>query len=400
MKAFVIKILISFAVFFGLISILEFGFYLRSSNAPAPIASRDSDSQSGPRVLLIGDSVMGFLAEPKTLANEIQSAWTRIQPGAMFSEIARPGLLTSEALEALPSKLNSFRPDVAIVMIGRSDFGRDGESELALLAWISKLHVGRFARLLMRDASARFYEFRSRTASDVKPADPVDRHDQLFNPPWKLYGELKYKEAIPLFEQALKEKPQYENGIRALYHSYVQASEFARGIDFFKNLRETSRHRSLLEVYVASLRIRNGEDRQKVALSLESIEGARLAFKTRMWFLKSQNDDQEFRRLLETVTVAENAPRVPKAARGIVKIAEELKTAGVRTVFLSYPTDHVDQLKKELSSVPDVRVYDLRTWILESPPPTSLYIEEDIEHMTQLATPIVANQLVEAERTR
>lgn len=396
MKAFVFKIFASILILAALISILEFGFYLRASGADEP--KTDEAKGGGRRVLLIGDSVLGVLGESKTLANEIRSAWLRIEPGATFDEINKSGLLTDEAVQALPEKLKSFKPDIALIMIGRSDYGREGEADSAWLVWISKLRVGRFARLLIRDFEGRIHVLLTKgtSAAPSTNSETISRHDQLFAPPWKLYGELKYDEATPLFETALREKPQYENGIRALYLCYIKTGEFKRGVEFFKELQTSSRHRSLLDVYVASLRIRSGEDRTKIKLSLDSIEGARLAFKTRMWFLMSQNDDREFRRLLETLTVAENAPRIEKAVRGIQRIASDLTDAGVKTVFLSYPTDHVDQLRSELKGFESVRVLDTRSYVLQAPPPTYLYIEEDIEHLTQVATPLVASQIVDA----
>lgn len=389
MKTFAIKTIVSMIALVGLVAFVEFGFELRSWLVPSPQVVPSGSE----RILVIGDSVTGFLSGPGTLANEIRSQWNEDGSKASFDEITRPGLLTEEVLSRLPEKIESFRPTRAIVMIGRSDFGR-AESQNPFFKKLSNLHVGRFLAMIGRDLKMKWIRRQSAPALSESGRRGKSRHEQIFDPPWKLYGELAYSEAIPLFEAALTESPNYENGIRALYQCYVEAADFARGVEFFRGLERVSRQKSLLEVFIAALRIRGGEDPARVGLSLDSIEGARLSFKTRMWFLFRQKNDSEFRRLLAGMTVAENAPRVPKAVQGLREIAEILRDSEVQTVFLSYPTDHVDQLRQELEGIDGIQTYDLRSWLLEAPVPTYRYFEEDIEHLSGVGARAMAARLV------
>ncbi len=398
MRYLVRALLIPIVVLVAIATILELGLYLRSKVEPtlsAPIGSNGEERVT--RVLLIGDSILGFLGLPETVAGRILtlSQSSGVQRNGVryeFDEISKTAQLTSEALSALPSRLKTFRPDIVVMMVGKSDFAA---GPATLPNWVLNLRISKLFLVAMSDMGLRW---RGLAATPQLKSS----HDLAFDPAWSLYGERRYKDAIPLFENALRAHPHYETGIRGLYHCYLQGENYQSGALFFRELSTHSRKRDLLRILADSLDLqvkKSSVAEREILLNrlnstLRESKDQRAALKAELWLLKQRDlRSKEFAAKLSQMTVSQSSTILPKTLENLKRVFAMIGDSGARTVFVQYPTDHASALTEPLGPVgPHVTIVDSKTWLLGENAPQ--LVDDDIEHVTPEGADVLAHEIV------
>ncbi len=356
------------------------------------------------RYLLVGDSILGQLADPSTIAFQFATALnTQLKNEAAITELTEPGQTLFSAQSKLAAMLDREKPGTVVIMLGKSDWSR-ADSAAVLPSWLSALQIHNVLSIVKTDLGRKFRYWLWKTDRRAVPHG--------FDLAWDLYSYGRYRDAIPIFERELLREPEYQRGIRALYHCYYQEGLFSQGKSYLERLASNSPETSLLlRLFALNLQfeadLKLGTDsqvsEQLVRRHLESMPVSRETLKLKMRTLQNTHRPQEFYSLLEKITAAESSGLPPIGRQALQKIINDCLARAVRVVVLQYPTDNANSLAETLSSFGDkITVVDTRNWLLTNSRPEQLLglINEDMEHVTKNGAQILGQKLAEfiAER--
>ncbi len=369
---------------------IEVGFGLRALSTD--LLSSSTNQNVSTRVLLIGDSILGFKDEPGTIAGQFKRLVLESRKDVAFSEISRPGQTSSEVLRGLRARLQEFRPTVTVIMLGKSDYAAASNSS----DWITNLRTYQLAKAALEDLRTRYS-----SAILLQPKTPAN--DLVFDPIWKKQKAKEYEELIPMLEAALNIHPDYENGIRLIYFTYLREKEFSRGEKFLTALAAKSKHADLAITLGTLLRYEfsqgDPQTRARVIADLEAYlaksKDHRGALKAGLWLQKKNGDAKKFSRLLTGMQPANSHRLLNSTASNLRAIAEASLSFGSSVVVVQYPTDHIEVLQAVFHDRLDqVTFLEARKWITDGTSEEVMgNVDDDIEHVSGSGAELVATKL-------
>lgn len=374
-----------------LAAVTEVALVLRSKLLDHEVAE---NSTTGFRVLMIGDSVLGFInQEPKGLAGRLKAA---APVGIVISEISAPALLTRPLAERSAALASVTKPDLVIVMVGKSDYDAAlTESPEGL----QNLRTVRLVRFVWGDLKLRYKRW---TALE----ELRNSRKQRLAAAWAAYAKLDCVTAIPIFAGLLDERhdsPTDEPNGRAIYDCYLRENAYADGAKFFSDLASKSQDGSVFRMYAGSLKIQGGANdpkiRKEAHLEIEQAVATgepRSAFKTRLWLAKTDHNAVLFASILKNMRASDSAVMNRRTIENIRTVIGAFVDQNIHVILMQYPTDHIDVWKTNFAEFGDkVSFISLREWLLEQPVNEIMFdIDDDIEHLTPAGADKLAPRLL------
>lgn len=388
------KIILLLIIVFASLLAIEFGLRLRSpiGEIAGVRALPKLNSPGGKRVLFVADSVFGFLNEPHSASAQVAE---RLKAqGIEVFEYSAPATTTQRVIGGLQAELEEIRPNIVVVMVGKSDFwGR----------WVNKKSLSgsrvlRAVLLFLSDLRFRWIKFWIPKSKFGKVDTPVDLA-------WMYFGTHRFAKAMEEFENQLPASPYDERAMRALYQCYLLTDSLPRGIQYFEDLGKKDRPNSGLAAGFALTLKRIwerkiGEASQKTVDELiehlKSKGGSRERFRAMLWLKKTEGDFDGFSELLRHQSWDQSEPLRNETIYNLRKIVEMIRRSGARVVLLQYPTDVLEVLRLETMDVaPSPSLWGIREAILElnSNEEIMSSIDSDIEHLTPTGARYVGEKL-------
>ncbi|CAN5552462.1 hypothetical protein BH10BDE1_BH10BDE1_33440 [soil metagenome] len=359
-----------------------------------------ASSAPGFRVLMIGDSVLGFInQDPKGLAGRLKAA---APAGIVISEVSAPALLTKPLAEKSAALASATKPDLVILMVGKSDY------DAALTEspqGIQNLRTIRLARFIWGDLNLRYMRW---TALE----ELRNSRKQRLAAAWAAYAKLDCMTAVPLFAGLLDERhdsPTDEPNGRAIYDCYLREKTYADGAKFFSDLASKSKDGSVFRMYAGSLKIQGGANdpkiRKEAHLEIEQAVATgepRSAFKTRLWLAKTDHDAVLFASTLKNMRVSDSAVMDRRTIENIRTVIAAFVDKNIHVILMQYPTDHIDVWKNNFAEFGDkISFISLREWLIEQPEnEIMLDVDDDIEHLTPAGADKLAPRLMKEIEAR
>lgn len=376
--------------------LLEGGLRLRQF---AQMKIQALDAVKSLRYLLIGDSILGQLGDPSTIAYQFATDLnTRLKNAAAVTELTSPGQTLFSAQSRLMAILDRDKPRTVMIMLGKSDWSRP-QSAVVTPTWFDTLQIQNVLSTVQTDLGRKIRYWLWKIDRRLAPHG--------FELAWDLYSYGLYRDAIPIFEHELLREPEYQRGIRALYHCYYREGLFLEGKSYLEKLATNSSETSqLLRLYALNLQfeadVKHGKEsqvsEQLIRHQLDSMPISRESFKLKMRTLQNTHRPQEFYSQLEKMNAAESTLLPPVGQQALRKVIDDCLARGMRVVILQYPTDNASSLAETLSSFGEkITVLDTRVWLLTYSKPGQLLdlIDEDMEHVTKDGAKVLGQKLAE-----
>ncbi|MBL7686428.1 MAG: hypothetical protein JNJ49_00225, partial [Bdellovibrionaceae bacterium] len=240
--------------------ILEGGFWVRH----ALHAHIDNGSESGSRrIFLVGDSVLGNIREPDSIAGHFASAIrSRQNAPSSIVDLSEPAQTLYAANQKIADDFKIDESTVIIVMLGKSDWERPS-AVTQRVSWLDRLQILKIWGLVKADTSRAIQYWQQK----FSPSDPESSPD--FAVAWMLYGKGNCHDAIPMFEKGLLQRANYLRAIQSLYHCYYLEKRFKEGKLFLEQLSPLSTKLSqLIKLY--ALNLQNEFETQTSSISTQS----------------------------------------------------------------------------------------------------------------------------------
>lgn len=401
MKSVVRPVVLVAMFIFGLSAAVEAGLrtasWLQANfQTPRPVAeSYHSD------ILLVGDSILGTIRDPKTAAGHFLNSAKATSPGIEVGEISLGGLTSEEALKKIREILQHGRVGTVVFMVGKNDWVKGWTDETfgrLVHSPIGSFEMTKAALVLAADAQKAYLRWR--------PDREVRRQQADFKRAWALYGS-QVVEAIPEFEEQLRRHPNYVRAIRALVHLYYLHWRLEEGIRFLESLKEISSEKALIEVHIAYLKSdRLKEKGEKIELqefgweeSVRSMSDQRLAFIARLRIAHIAGDANVFAREFQSMGPEQSDVFLPSTLLHLHNAVDLLLEKGVRVVVVDYPSHHAQPTRQAFNKYDGrVEVLDSRNWLINQLPAEKLMaaFQVDCDHLEEVGAKIVGESLASA----
>lgn len=365
---------------------IELGFNVRQqldtlSNADVPDDSNVKD------ILFIGDSILGFLKDPHSLASQIKDQLDQKKPQSFRSqEISKPSLRSSDVVKLLSKHLrNNPKPSVVILMVGKGDYTHDSTPAFTFL---SRFRLFRLLEFSYWDLERKMFVSERRWSPEL---------DQKARPAWELFGQDNCKEALPHFEEVVAQGYQFSRSIKALLSCYIEEKKFSEGADFFEKIEVVPSEKVLVEKSIQILRQHPRDDERPTnsfsppKLNVES----RTDLRFQMWTSLIQNQPDTMFDIYKNAGDDTSDKIHAYTRNNLVEILNLLDQTQAQIFVLQYPLDHLSVLSDVLPSVSSrVHMVDLRSFLLQLPPKQfASFWQEDIEHLSAPGTSWLAEQI-------
>ncbi|NUN05930.1 MAG: hypothetical protein HUU57_09225 [Bdellovibrio sp.] len=367
-----------------LIFILEVGFSARAWLETLFHAKKDTKKT---QVLLVGDSILGFLRDRNSIASQVMTELQKIAPDQFqFEEVSSPALRSGVAIEKIKERFKTTSADIAILMIGKSDYLNQASRTLTTLS--------------------RFRSFRLLEAAywDLRRRWRIIRNPRLKNlaseaqTAWDLKADNRFAEAVPIFERVLTNGYDHSRVIRGLHEGYIKTHQYARAIEFFENYKKKSAHGALIESYIPVFKSLSGglkPDTTPAPLELTNKPQNRDDLRTLLWLAKQNNDAQKFAELYRQADAEHSETLHSTSRNNLLDLIELLKGNRTRVLLLQYPMDDVLALTRILpEELGNLQIIDTRA-ILEKAAATDLMNswDEDLEHVNENGARLISTEL-------
>lgn len=381
-KKLVIFSLIPFVCLIFLTLFIELGFELRKKIE----VSVNAHNQPQKQILFIGDSILGFLTEPKSLATQIEGQLKKNTSEIFYAtEVSGPALRTRQAFEKVSELVKTSQPSVVILMLGKSDYHHESSP------WWSPLSRFRLFRLLeysYLNLKQKIFHKQQQLSRDLR---------NQAQPAWDLYGQAHYEEAVPLFEKVIQEGHHDERVLKALLSCYILSQQFDRGIAYFNQIKESHKKSELTQQASEILQNHPGNPKRPeqptthIPFSLDTRD--RLRFQ--MWMYQLQNKGEDMMAIFKKFPTEGSTHIHAYTRNNLVEIFNLFPQESTHVFVLQYPLDHVSALQKVLPPLPkNVTFVDLRSLLLEAPPEKFItFWQEDMEHLSTEGNAWVSEKL-------
>jgi hypothetical protein len=351
---------------------IELGYNLRQkldtpSNMSVPSAQN---------ILFIGDSILGFLNDPQSLATQIKNQLDQKKPQTFqFSEISRPALRSSEVIALLSRYLkNNPSPNAVILMAGKSDYIHPS---IPAFRFLSRFRLFRLLEFGYWDIQKKLFAWQKRRSAELA---------QKAQPAWDFWGQGNCKEAIPHFEKVISQGYQFSRPIRALLSCYIAEKKFMEGTDFLRKIKPISTEKTLVEKSIEILQqYPDNAQRLKTHFSPPKVDvESRTDLRFQMWVSMVQNHPETMFNIYKNAN-EKTSDRIHSYTRNnLVEIINLLSHTKAQIIILQYPLDHLSVLSEVLPPTSSrMQLIDVRSLLLQAPPHEfSSFWQEDIEHLS------------------
>jgi hypothetical protein len=351
--------------------------------------------------LLVGDSILGTIRDPKSAAGFFLAAAASAVPDLKVDELSLGGLTSEEALKKVQQNLKHGRLGTVVFMVGKNDWVKgwtDATFGRLVHSPIGSLEMTKAALVLAADAQKAYLRWRPDREVRLQQAD--------FHHAWALYGSQRI-EAIQEFEEQLRKHPDYVRAIRALVHLYYLHWKLEEGIRYLESLKEISSEKPLIDVHIAYLKSdRLKEKGEKIELqefgweeSVMSMSDQRLAFIARLRIAHIAGDANVFAREFRSMGPEQSDVFLPSTLLHLHNAVDLLLEKGVRVVVVDYPSHHAEPTRRAFKKYGDrVELYDSRSWLINQLPAEKLMaaFEVDCDHLEEVGAKIVGESLAAA----
>ncbi|HEY1078460.1 MAG TPA: hypothetical protein VGE46_00110 [Bdellovibrio sp.] len=364
--------------------ILEVGFRARAQFESLFVAKSDSTKT---QIFLVGDSILGFLKDSSSIPFQLQTNLQKIAPDQFqLQEISTPALRTPTALHKTKELLKTVPANIAILMVGKSDYLHETSPSLTTLS-----HFRTF-----RLFEASYWDLRRRWLLISNPI--LNKLEAEAQVAWDFTEGQRHADAMPVFESVLTKGYDYERIVRALHESYIKTQQYDRAIKFFENYKMKSTHRDLIENYLLVFKaLARGEHADAAPPLGELAEPPRNRdhLRTLLWLAKENNDADTFASLYRHENPSLSDHLHATSRNNLLELIEIFQKSHTTVFLLQYPMDDVSVLKQGLpANLENVHIIDTRA-ILKNAAPADLMNSwrEDLEHVNENGARLIVNEL-------
>lgn len=364
--------------------ILEVGFRARARFESLFVAKSDSTKT---QIFLVGDSILGFLKDSASIPFQLQTNLQKVAPDQFqFQEISTPALRTPTALHKTKELLKTVPANIAILMVGKSDYLQETSATLTTL---SHFRTFRLLEAAYWDLNRRWLLFHNPILEKLKAEAQIG---------WNLTESHHHGDAAPVFEGVLTKGYDHERIVRALHESYIKTQQYDRAIKFFENYKMKSAHRDLIENYLLVFKaLARGEHGDVAPPTGELTEQPRNRdhLRTLLWLAKGNNDANKFASLYSHADPGFSDRLHATSRNNLLELIEIFQKSHTTVFLLQYPMDDVSVLKQGLpADLEDVHIIDTRA-ILKKAAPADLMNSwrEDLEHVNENGARLIVNEL-------
>lgn len=372
-------------VLFFLVFILEAGFGARAKLESLRVPKTDSNKI---QILLIGDSILGFLNEPHSITSQLRNNLDKVAPDQFqIQEISSPALRTSVALDKAKELLRSNRTDIAVLMVGKSDYIQKAAPRLTPL---SRFRTFRLLEAAYWDLNRRWLALSNPNLKNLVAQAQVA---------WDLKANHRFEEAIPIFERVLKDGYDHSRVIRALHEGYLKTQQYDRAIAFFEKYKITSAHNNLIESYMPvfkSLSLGQKAGALVAPIEIPNKPQSRDEFRTSLWLSRQNNDAEKFAEIYKQSNIHLSDTLQATSRNNILDLVALLKANGTTVLLLQYPIDDVSALTQILPGKQEhLQIIDTHAILAKAPPEVLMNSwAEDLEHVNEIGARLISEELV------
>ncbi len=407
-KILMIKLIKIFSASLILLLSIELGLYLREYRKNATLLKIDSYSENN--ILLIGDSVMGDIENPNSVAAQLNNKLLQEnQKKLKVYNLSEPALSSWTLNQKIDDYLKKYNPLAVIIMLGNSDYIIRQDSDKLINNFYEKVILN-IQTLKTVQFVQKYFSFNKiekstnktqRGRFSEKKEKVCEVNNEIFkaNPNiffWNCVDSKNNLKALENFEEILKI---YQPNIRMMLRAkdiYIQLDLQKRGIEFFSTYIKTTKDRYLAKVSQFIIGELSGYSQPTDVQIIDQKITDRNAYLSRLMYLKKKSMNSEANQLfqnLDSIPVFED--HLPDFV-SLNSVIQKILNKNIQVFLVQYPNQLLWTL--ELAGVKGARnlhYIDLYQSVKVNLNKYSVnqIFEDDFLHVTELGAKIVADKM-------